>query len=84
MNVRANTAIDTASEVDLRDQIDNSLRRARALVLNTYGESGESFRKFSNDIQDDYMDAILALLDGVSSAWEQLDGFYHSFSRVKG
>lgn len=83
MNARANTAINTASEVDLRNQIDESLRRAKALVLNTYGESGEGFRKLANDIQDDYMDAINGLLLSAESAWNQLDDLHHPFPQIK-
>jgi hypothetical protein len=73
MNARANTSIDLSSETSLRNQIDESLRKVEALVLNAYGESGDGFRNLGEDIQDAYMDAIFELVHRAKNAWNELD-----------
>ncbi|KRC11518.1 hypothetical protein ASE11_19110 [Hydrogenophaga sp. Root209] len=64
----------TQTDLDLRNVIDKNAAQLSALLANTYGESGESFRNMSDEAQDAYMwacadmsNAILTSLDELST-----------------
>ena len=50
-------------ELDLVDELDAKLTHLRAMLQQTYGGSGESFRNYNNHIQDNYMWACATLAD---------------------
>lgn len=45
----------TSDRIDLMDQISVLSKKLRALLCNTYGNSGESFRDLNKDLQDTYL-----------------------------
>jgi len=61
------------SELDLRDEMHNLLMQTTALVLNTYGGSGEGFRGMNEDAQDSYMFLVFNMVKRVESVWKELE-----------
>ena len=62
----------TSDRIDLIDQISVLTKKLHALLCNTYGNSGVSFRGLNEDLQDVYMWACADLAGELEKAVTEL------------
>jgi len=60
------------SDLELTDEIDNLMMQSSALVMNTYGGSGEGFRGMNEEYQDAYLFAVHGMLIRLEAIWGEL------------
>lgn len=60
------------SEMDLRQVVETRARQLRALLDNTYGESGDAFRRMNDDRQDEYLWACADMAEEIVKSLESL------------
>lgn len=66
------TTANTSDRIDLMDQISVLSKKLHALLCNTYGNCGESFRSLNDDLQDVYMWACADLAGELEKAATEL------------
>lgn len=57
---------------DLSDHLDNRLAHLSALLMMTYGDGGEAFRGYNDQIQDEFMWACAQLADECRELFPQV------------
>lgn len=76
----AQCSLKAFSDLDLRDEMCNLLSQSSALVMNTYGGSGEGFRGMSEQHQDTYLFAVHEMLGRMEAIWEEIGERRHAKS----
>ncbi len=59
--------------LDLRDEMDGLLMQITALIMNTYGGSGEGFRGMHESLQDAYMGSVSGMAFRIESVWKEIE-----------
>lgn len=61
-----------SSHIDNLDGLNETLAKAKALALMTYGESGEKFRGMCDEMQDTYLWALSDIIESANKYLAQL------------
>ena len=70
-----NTEISVRDVSQARDTLNEALAQARALIMQTYAEAGESFRNMTHELQDEYMWAVSNRIDAAHHALRVINDF---------
>ena len=68
----ATDTLSAADRTELLDTVNRLTAQLHALLHTTCGESGESFRNFNDEIQDNFMWACACLADDLKNATSKL------------
>ena len=60
-------------KIDLIDSIDASLKQLRAMLSMTYGQTGETFRRENDNLQDEYMWGCHDKVASIIADWQKLE-----------
>ena len=67
-------AVDTQRKYNAAsDCADRYVAQRRALLVHSYGNSGDSFQWLNDELQDNYLSACADMVDRIAEAVEQMD-----------